>query len=368
MLSDSDLLFLEASVALAARGLNSTTPNPRVGCLIVRDGVITGRGWHVRPGEGHAEVNALADAAASAGADAARGAVVYVSLEPCAFHGRTPPCTDALIQAGVRRVVAAMTDPHPEVKGRGFEELRAAGIQVDVLELARARELNAGYESRIERGRPWLRLKVAASLDGRTAMASGESKWVTGQAARADVQAWRARSSAIVTGVATVLADDPALTVRDPAQAVDGKIQQPLRVILDSHLRLPAGARIFSEPGDVLLVHVDGRPVATGADHLQLPADDGGRVNLAALLEALAGRGCNEVLVEAGSTLTGAFLAAGLWDEMLVYLAPRLLGSHARPLASLPLARMMDAIGARIADCTAIGEDLRLRVIPAEAG
>jgi len=358
MLRDSDRRFLDAAVELAARGLNSTTPNPRVGCLIVRDGEVLGRGWHVRAGEGHAEANALADA----GTADVTGATVYVSLEPCAFHGRTPPCSQALIRARVARVVAAMTDPHREVAGRGFAELKNAGILVDVFELPAARELNAGYVSRITRGRPFVRLKVAVSLDGRTAMASGESQWITGPAARADVQRWRARSCAIVTGSGTVLADDPQLTVRDPACAVEGGIRQPLRVLLDSRLRIPATARVLAGPGRALIVHgTAASPHLAEVEHL---ACGSGRVDLPRLLETLAARGCNEVLVEAGPGLLGAFLGAGLWDELLVYQAGKLLGSSGLPLAELPIARMADAVGATITDSRQFGNDLRIRLTP----
>jgi diaminohydroxyphosphoribosylaminopyrimidine deaminase/5-amino-6-(5-phosphoribosylamino)uracil reductase len=361
MISEVDRLFLQAAVQLAARGMNSTTPNPRVGCLIVRDSQVVGRGWHVRPGEGHAEVNALADA----GPDAARGATAYISLEPCAFHGRTPPCSRTLIEAGIGRVVVAMEDPHPRVAGRGLAELRQAGIPAEVLELPEARTLVEGYLSRVSRGRPFVRIKTAMSLDGRTAMASGESQWITGPAARQDVQAWRARSCAIVTGVGTVLADDPAMTVRSEAAAVDGAIRQPLRVVVDDRLRTPQGASILKPPGNVLLVHTAGKPRHQGAEHLRLDADPTGRVDLAALLDHLAERGCNEVLVEAGPTLVGAFFAAGSWDELLLYVAPKLLGSDARPVGVLPLVRMAQAIEATMVDHTEIGQDLRLRLRPA---
>lgn len=369
MASASDLLFLKGALALAANGRNIAPPNPSVGCLIVQNGVIVGRGWTHRPGEGHAEVNALADA----GSDAS-GATVYVSLEPCAFHGRTPPCAQALIDAGVGRVVAAMTDPHPQVAGQGFADLRAAGIDVEIIELPEAAEAIAGFVSRITRGRPLVRLKVAASLDGRTAMASGESKWVTCEAARKDVQHWRARSCAIVTGAETVLVDDPALTVRDPDASAnasasanaDGELRQPLRVVLDSKLRVPTSARLFAEPGSTLMVHTMGAESASAkAEYLKLPAAADGRVDLAALLAALANRPCNEVLVEAGPTLVGAFLTAGLWDELLLYIAPKLLGSDARPLAHLPFARMLEAIEAKIAHRELVGDDLRLRLVPA---
>ncbi len=359
MATDSDLLFLRGAVALAENGRCIAPPNPSVGCLIVQKGVVVGRGWTHRTGEGHAEVNALADAG-----DAARGATAYVSLEPCAYHGRTPPCSQALIKAGVARVVAAMTDPHPQVAGQGFEDLRQAGVDVELIELPEAAEAVAGFVSRIVRKRPFVRLKVAASVDGRTAMASGESKWVTGAAARADVQAWRARSCAIITGAETVLVDDPALTVRDKAYSVQGSIRQPLRVVLDSNLRVPETAKLFSEPGDTLVVHTAGTPSSKKARHLLLPAPDD-RVDLTALLTNLAERPCNELLIEAGPTLIGAFLKAGLWDELLLYIAPKLLGSDARPLADLPIARMLEAIEAKIAHRDAVGDDLRLRLVPA---
>jgi diaminohydroxyphosphoribosylaminopyrimidine deaminase/5-amino-6-(5-phosphoribosylamino)uracil reductase len=359
MATESDLLFLRAALALAAKGRCIAPPNPSVGCLIVKAGVIVGRGWTHRPGQGHAEVNALANAG-----QAASGATAYVSLEPCAFHGRTPPCSQALIDAGIARVVAAMTDPHPQVAGQGFEDLRQAGVAVELIELPEAEQAIAGFVSRIRRNRPLVRLKVAASLDGRTAMASGESKWVTGAAARADVQAWRAGSCAIITGAETVLVDDPALTVRDQAFAHDGSIRQPLRVVLDSNLRVPVSAKLFAEPGETLVVHTAGTPAHEKAEHLLLPATEG-RVDLDALLAHLAERPCNEVLVEAGPTLIGAFLTAGLWDELLLYVAPKLLGSDARPLANLPFARMLEAIEAKIAHRDAVGGDLRLRLVPA---
>jgi diaminohydroxyphosphoribosylaminopyrimidine deaminase/5-amino-6-(5-phosphoribosylamino)uracil reductase len=360
MSAEADRLYLQATVELAARGMNSTTPNPRVGCLIVQSGIVVGRGWHIRAGAGHAEVNALNDA----GPEVARGATAYVSLEPCAFQGRTPACSRTLIDAGITRVVAAMTDPHPKVAGQGFAQLEAAGVEVEVIELPEAHALNAGYISRISRGLPFVRIKMAMSLDGRTAMASGESQWITGAAARADVQAWRARSCAIVTGSETVLADDPAMNVRAESATEAGEIRQPLRVILDSRLRIPASAKILQPPGKALIVHTSGRPAADATEHLQLEEKEANRVDLESLLRELAGRDCNEVLIEAGPTLTGAVIAAGLWDELLLYVAPRLLGSDARPLAYLPLERMVDAIGATIVDRVMVGEDVRLRLQP----
>lgn len=357
MIQESDLMFLRAALKLAAEGLYSCTPNPRVGCLIVRDGKVIGRGAHYRAGEAHAEINALADARGDVA-----GATVYVSLEPCAFEGRTPPCADALIAANVRRVVAAMKDPHERVSGAGFERLRSAGIVTEVRELPEARELNAGYVSRIQRGRPFVRIKVAASVDGRTAMASGESRWITGPAARADVQYWRARSCAVVTGSGTVLTDDPQLTVRDDSFAVRGRIRQPLRVVADTGLRIPADAALLQAPGPVLLAHGVGvAPAIDGVEHLAMGH---GSVDLHGLLRELARRGCNEVLVEAGPRLVGAFLAEGLWDELLLYLAPKLLGSDARPMAQLPLIAMDEAVGGTIRDVVQVGDDIRLRLIP----
>ena len=362
MLTDSDRLFLATAIELAARGLNSTTPNPCVGALLVRDGLVLGRGWHVRPGEGHAEVNALKDAQ---GRDV-RGATAYVSLEPCAFHGRTPPCSRALIDAGIGRVVAAMTDPHPQVAGAGFAELRAAGIEVEVVELPAAQSLLEGYVSRITRKRPFVRLKVAASLDGRTAMASGESQWITGPDARADVQRLRARSCAVITGSGTVLADDPRLTVRDRSFEVEGRLRQPLRVVLDGRGQVSGAAALFQEEGPVMLVRTIAAAPVGGAEVVQLPrSSDGPGIDLAALLDLLGARGCNEVLVEAGPTLVGAFVAGGLWDELILYQAGKLLGSEARPLANLPIAHMAEAIEATILDCAQIGDDLRVRLRPA---
>ena len=349
-----DRLFLRAAVTLAERGLYTCAPNPRVGCLIVRDGRTLGRGWHARTGEPHAEVHALADA----GSDVA-GATAYVSLEPCSFYGRTPPCTEALVQAGIRRVVAAMTDPHPRIAGAGFQRLRQAGITVDVIDLPEARELNRGWIARLEHGRPWVRVKTAVSLDGRTAMASGESRWITGAAARADVQHWRARSCAVITGAGTVRLDNPRLTVREERFAAGGRLRQPLRVVVSGTGALPPHAALLTDGGKTLLACGRNGQPPPGAEVWR---QDGSQVDLAALLAHLAESQCNEVLVEAGPTLAGAFLEAGLWDELIVYAAPRLLGSDARPLAHLPLARMADAVTGRITDTTTLGEDVRLTI------
>ena len=353
MLSPADRACLQAAIELAERGLYSTTPNPRVGCLIVRQGAAVGRGWHERCGGAHAEVNALADA----GAEAA-GATAYVSLEPCSVHGRTPPCAEALIRARIGRVVAAMTDPDSRVNGRGYQRLREAGIAVETAQLAAAEALNCGWLKRLRTGRPWVRVKVAVSLDGRSAMASGESRWITGEAARADVQHWRARSCAIITGAGTLRADNPRLTVRDERFRIGGRIRQPLRVVVSSQGALPPAAALRNEE-DVLLALGQNGTTSSGARAFP---GQGGRVNLESLLDYLGERQCNEVLVEAGATLVGAFIEADLWDELIVYLAPKLLGSAGRPFALLPLQRMEDALAGRIAEQRRFGEDLRLTI------
>lgn len=342
MIDPIDRLFLERAVELAERGLFGVAENPRVGCILVREGEVIGRGWHARTGGLHAEANAIADA----GGDVA-GATAYVSLEPCCHTGRQPPCTKALIDRGVSRVVGGMDDPDPRVAGNGYETLRAGGVAVDTTNLPTALELNAGYVCRVTRGLPYVRVKLGASLDGRTAMASGESQWITSAASRADVQCWRARSSAIVTGVGTVLADDPALTVRDQRFATDGHLRQPLIAIADSHNRTPPCAKVFR-----------------GADVLLFAAERGERVDLAQMLKALAARGCNEVLVEAGPTLAGAFLRERLWDEVIVYVAPKLLGRTARPLADFAFEQLADAVGGRVAANDRIGDDVRVILKP----
>jgi diaminohydroxyphosphoribosylaminopyrimidine deaminase/5-amino-6-(5-phosphoribosylamino)uracil reductase len=345
------------ALQLAQRGLFTTDPNPRVGCVIVRDGQVVGEGWHVRAGEPHAEVHALA-----AAGQRARGATVYVSLEPCCHHGRTPPCSEALIKAGIARVVAAMPDPNPRVASQGIAALERAGIRVDIgLLQTEAERLNPGFIARMTRGRPYLRVKLAASLDGRTALANGESKWITGEAARADVQRLRARSSAVLTGIGTVLADDPSLTVRDLDIG-----RQPLRVVVDPQLRMRPAARMLSLPGTTLVVTGEERASAAatlraaGAEVLCLPAISE-HMDLKRLLEQLAAREVNEVLVEAGATLCGELLRVGLVDELVLYLAPHLLGSSARGLFNLPgLASMADRMALDIQDVRAIGKDWRI--------
>ncbi|MGQ0836759.1 MAG: bifunctional diaminohydroxyphosphoribosylaminopyrimidine deaminase/5-amino-6-(5-phosphoribosylamino)uracil reductase RibD [Gammaproteobacteria bacterium] len=361
--SEFDRLAMARALALAARGLETTHPNPRVGCVVAREHRILAEGWHAFAGEPHAEVLAL-----RAAGDGARGATAYVTLEPCSHHGRTPPCVDALVAARVSRVVFAMHDPHPRVDGKGAAALRSAGMSVDSgLMEADALELNAGFVIRIRHGRPWVRLKLGASLDGRTALANGESRWITGEAARNDVQRWRARSSAVLTGIGTALADDPRLDVRVPADVR----RQPLRVVLDSQLRLPPDARVLEPPGEALvLTSSDDEArrnalVARGARLERIAVD---RLDLNEVVRVLARLEVNELLVEAGPTLTGAFIAADLVDELIVYLAPTFLGPQARPLALLPeLVRLQDRRRFEIVETELIGADLRLRLRPCAA-
>ncbi|CDH43410.1 bifunctional diaminohydroxyphosphoribosylaminopyrimidine deaminase/5-amino-6-(5-phosphoribosylamino)uracil reductase RibD [Candidatus Contendibacter odensensis] len=356
-MSPADYRFMARALTLARRGLYSTDPNPRVGCVLVREGAIVGEGWHQRAGEPHAEVNALNAAGALAG-----GATVYVTLEPCCHHGRTPPCTDALLNAGISRLVAAMPDPNPQVAGRGLAILRDAGITVDcgLLE-AEAQALNPGFIQRMTMNRPFVRVKLAMSLDGRTALASGESQWITGEAARQDVQRLRARSSAILSGIGTVLADDPALNVRLPAAT-----RQPLRVILDSGLRTPPTAQILRLPGSVLIFTAVADSAsqallqAVGAEIIVVPRTGQG-LDLRAVMAELARRECNEIHVESGPTLAGALLQAGLVDELVIYIAPLLLGDKARGLFQLPeLARMNERTELEILDMRAVGKDWRV--------
>ncbi len=390
-----DHVHMARALRLAERGLYTTQPNPRVGCVIAHGDEVVGEGWHQCAGEPHAEVFAL-----RAAGGRSRGATAYVTLEPCSHFGRTPPCADALIAAGVARVVAASEDSNPQVAGGGFARLRAAGVVVETgLMRDAARELNRGFFARVERGRPWIRIKLAMSLDGRTALANGESKWITGAAARADVQRWRARSSAIFTGIGTMLADDPRLNVRlervapgEPgggatasekgtARIADGpacgasrshpgaetarSFVPPLRVILDRALRTPAGARVLVADAPTLIVHDErARSVDSRFSTVELAAvtsDAQGRLDLAEVLRLLAARGMNEVQVEAGPTLCGALLQGGLVDELLVYVAPVVLGDRARPLLALAeLEAMASARRLRIVDRRSIGADERI--------
>ena len=351
-----DSVWMAQALRLAERGLYTTSPNPRVGCVLVRDGDIVGEGWHERAGEPHAEVLAL-----RAAGEAARGATVYVTLEPCSHHGRTPPCADALIAAGIARVTVAVQDPNPRVAGQGIAKLRAAGIEVECgLMEAAARELNIGFFARMTRGTAWLRSKIAMSLDGRTALANGVSQWITGEAARQDVQHWRARSCAVLTGIGTVLADDPQLNVRGIETA-----RQPLRAVVDSLLHMPLNARLLQQNGVMVYTATqDAQKIAalekSGARVVVLP-DANGQVDAAAVLRDLAAQGCNEVLVEAGSKLNGALLKAGLVDELVLYLAPQLLGDMARGMARLGELMSLDQrIELEWNDVRQVGKDLRI--------
>jgi diaminohydroxyphosphoribosylaminopyrimidine deaminase/5-amino-6-(5-phosphoribosylamino)uracil reductase len=356
MVSTVDSRYMARALDLAERGLYTTTPNPRVGCVLVQGEAIVGEGWHVRAGEGHAEIEALRRAGT-----AARGAVAYVTLEPCSHHGRTPPCAEALIAAGVSRVVAAMTDPNPLVAGTGLAKLRAAGIDVasGVLE-ERARALNVGFVSRMQRGRPWVRLKIAASLDGKTALASGESRWITGPKARADGHAWRARACAILTGIGTVRADDPQLSVREVETP-----RQPLRIVLDSRLTIAPQAKLLAGGGSLVVCvqaprELRERLERAGTEVLELPGANG-EVDLAALLRVLGTRQVNELHVEAGPLLSGSLLRQGLADELLLYLAPCVLGEGARGMFALPLLQEMgQRYSLDVIDISRIGADLRL--------
>jgi len=386
-----DHAHMAHALRLAERGLHTSQPNPRVGCVIAHGAQIVGSGWHERAGGPHAEVFALREAG-----ERARGATAYVTLEPCAHFGRTPPCADALVAAGVARVVAACEDPNPKVAGGGFAKARAAGIEVQTgLMRDAARELNRGFFSRLERARPWVRLKLAMSLDGRTALANGTSKWISGAAARADVQRWRARSSAILTGSGTARADDPRLTVRPgpdggpghaflpeasatgPAaspssaarEAMQGVAQaqpfRPLRVVLDRALRLPPGSNLLDGSAPTLVLHAADTPPADDryarVELATLALDARGRLDLAAALRLLAERGVNELQVEAGPTLCGALFEQGLADELLLYVAPVILGDQGRPLLALPrLDDMAQGRRLRVIDQRQIGSDLRL--------
>ncbi|KOC89903.1 bifunctional diaminohydroxyphosphoribosylaminopyrimidine deaminase/5-amino-6-(5-phosphoribosylamino)uracil reductase RibD [Winslowiella iniecta] len=364
-----DEFYMARALELARRGRFTTTPNPNVGCVIVRDGEIVGEGWHQRAGEPHAEVHALRMAG-----DKARGATAYVTLEPCSHFGRTPPCCDALINAGVQRVVAAMQDPNPEVAGRGLYRLKQAGIEVSHgLMMDEAEAINRGFLKRMRTGFPWVQLKLGASLDGRTAMASGESQWITSPQARRDVQRLRAQSSAILSSSATVLADDPSLTVRweelDSAShavyAADD-LHQPLRVIIDSQNRVTPQHRLINLPGNSLLARLqpDQQVWPESVEQLKVPALDQ-RVDLVSLLMLLGKRQVNTLWVEAGASLAGALLTAGVVDEVIIYVAPKLLGDHARGLCQLPgLSQLADAPTFSFSDVRQVGPDLRLTLSP----
>jgi diaminohydroxyphosphoribosylaminopyrimidine deaminase/5-amino-6-(5-phosphoribosylamino)uracil reductase len=357
--SAEDHVFMARALQLAERGRDTSTPNPSVGCVIVKAGRIIGEGWHERAGEPHAEAKALA-----ACAESPAGATAYVTLEPCAHQGRTPPCADALIAAKVARVVAAVEDPNHLVHGQGASRLRDAGIRVDVgLLQAQAEEIHRGFLQRMRRGRPWMRIKAAASLDGRLALANGESRWITGEPARRDVHALRARSCAMLTGIGTVIADDPDLTVRHVACS-----RQPRRVLIDSRLDASPDAKVFKGgPAIVFTVSDDAarrrRLESLGAEVVTVPVDSGkaGKADLAAIARELGARGFNEVTVETGSRLNGSLLAAGVIDEIVLYLAPKLIGEPGIGLFALPeFTRLEQALRPRIVDVRAVGEDWRI--------
>lgn len=357
--SADDARYMTRALALARQGLWSTDPNPRVGCVIVHHGEIVGEGWHQFAGEAHAEVHALEIAG-----ERARGGTAYITLEPCNHFGRTPPCSEALIRHGLKRVVAAMEDPNPLVAGKGLKRLEEAGITAQSGLLTRdAEDLNPGFIRRMRTGKPWIRSKIGMSLDGRTAMASGESQWITGPEARQDVHRLRARSSCIVTGSGTLLADDPAMTAR-PID-VQHSLRQPKRVLLDSQLRCPRNARFFREEfGDYRILTCQApKPEHAKSTH-QLPASALGGIDLDAVMEWLGQQGFNEVLFECGATLNGALLSAGLVDEWVIYMAPRILGNQGRGLFHLPgLEHLSDAPRLKLAECRQVGQDLRMTLI-----
>ena len=372
----ADAAWMARALQVAAKGLMTTGVNPRVGCVLVKGGQLIGEGWHERAGEGHAEVMALHDAE-HRGNDV-KGATAYVTLEPCAHHGKTPPCAEALIQAGIRRVVAAMEDPNPLVAGKGFSLMQAAGITVAApLMAAEAEALNIGFVRRMRQGLPWVRLKMAGSLDGRSALANGQSQWITSPEARADGHRFRARAQAIITGIGTVVADDPLLTVRDVETPI-GQSGQPvrlpamLRVVLDSQLRMPPAAKILHGGCLIVTASTDEAKIraieAAGAEVVCLP-NQRGQVDLTAVLTLLAERGANEVHVEAGPTLSGAFIRAGLVDELLVYIAPTVLGSDARGwFDGLNLGALDQEPKWQFQDVRMVGIDLRLIAHPSGAG
>jgi diaminohydroxyphosphoribosylaminopyrimidine deaminase / 5-amino-6-(5-phosphoribosylamino)uracil reductase len=360
-----DATMMRRAIELARLGRYTNHPNPRVGCVIVRDGAIVGEGWHRKWGEAHAEARALA-----AAGDNARGATAYVTLEPHCYHGRTPPCTDALIRAGVKRVVCGSLDPNPKVSGAGIRQLAASGIVVETgLLEAEVRELNLGFEKRMTTGLPRVTVKIAMSLDGRVALSNGVSKWITGEPARTDVQQLRAAASAVLTGIETVIADDPQLNVRDPSIELLGR--QPMRVVLDTQLRIAPAARVFSVPGHTIVftapenVTRAGAIQRAGAEVVAAALDTERHVDLQNVLAELGRRECNDVLVEAGPTLAGRFLQLGLADELIVYIAPIILGPEARAMALLPpLYRIEDVPRYTLRDMQRIGADVKLLLRP----
>lgn len=361
--NEADCRFMARALQLAARGRYTTHPNPRVGCVIVRNGKIIGEGWHRKAGEAHAEIDALAAIDGDA-----KGATAYVTLEPCSHHGKTPPCTDALIAAGIAEVVVAMPDPHPRVSGTGIAALQDAKIGVRTgLMAAAAQKLNEGFLSRVNRGRPWLRLKIASSLDGATAMANGESQWITGAEARADVQRFRAASGAVLTGIGTVLADDPSLTVRDKALSAD----QPDRVILDSKLRMPRAAIMLTLPGRTRVFCVDDSKrsaLEEAGATVHKCASRKGEVDTTAVLKTLGDLEINDVFVEAGRALSGSLLSAGLVDELVIYQAPHIMGSETRGMFDTPAWTNLDQrLELDVIDVRQFGRDTRIIARPSIA-
>jgi diaminohydroxyphosphoribosylaminopyrimidine deaminase/5-amino-6-(5-phosphoribosylamino)uracil reductase len=360
--SAADHAFMARALQLAERGLYTTAPNPRVGCVLVRDGTIIGEGWHEKAGEPHAEINALSSVASIVGAGGTAGSTAYVTLEPCSHHGRTPPCADALIRAGISRVVVAMQDPNPLVAGQGIARLRAAGITVDCSLLENeARELNIGFVSRMTRGRPWLRLKVAMSLDGKTALANGASQWITGPDARRHAHGWRARSCAMLTGIGTVRDDNPRLNVRDIETP-----RQPLRVVVDSRLEISPDAAILVGGNCLIACAIDppekfARLRALGAEIVVQP-NPNGKVDLPALLQELGRRGINEIMAEAGLKLNGSLLREHCVDELLIYQAPVLLGDTARGMADFGnLTELANAQRLKILESRPVSADFFIR-------
>ena len=362
--SAKDCTHMARALQLAARGRYTAHPNPMVGCVLVNDEIVVGEGWHVRTGEAHAETNAL-----QAAGDQARGATVYVTLEPCAHHGRTPPCAEALIAASVGKVIVAMKDPHENVAGRGLTILNDAGIETSVgLMRETAVELNAGFVKRVTSQRPFVRLKLASSLDGAVAMASGESQWITGADARADVQRLRARSGAVLTGIGTVLADDPSLNVR--ASDIETGGLQPLRVVLDSHMRMPLAAGMLALPGATLICCTGDQDAGAlqdaGAEVMSFAGSEGG-VDASAVLAELAARGVNDVLVEAGPRLAGYLLEKDLVDELVIYQAPHIMGSETMGLVSTPSwSSLTDRRALNIKDVRRVGADMRITATPSD--
>ncbi len=360
----ADHEYMARALRLARRGIYTAHPNPRVGCVLVKDGQIVGQGWHRKTGEAHAEVVAIEDAGANA-----KGATVYVTLEPCSHEGKTPPCVDALIAAGVSKVVAAIVDPNAKVSGNGRSTLEEAGIAVHTgLMQEEAASLNAGFLSRMQHGRPFVRLKIAASLDGRTAMANGESEWITGEAARDDVQRLRARSGAVMAGIGTIIADNPRLNVR--SAAIDNDKLQPLRVVVDSKLRMPASSRMLTLPGKTAVFCTDdsnGRKLLAAGAFIYVVAAGQGGVDLAAVMKKQADLEINELLVEAGPTLAGSLIDSGLVDELVIYQAPHIMGSETRPMFSTPEWKSIgQRMNVKITDVRNVGADLKITATPVQ--